>query len=429
LAFNAHAPQYASVSAVIATPTVLYVAGDFGSLGGKSRHVLAAVDARTGSVTGWEPSVSGENVTALALDSSRSILYLAGDVSEVDGQQRDALAAINARTGAVTAWDPRGFGDFSVLRVGPGGTVFAGGEIAFVGGARRHGLASITRAGALTAWDPALEGTVRALALRPDNSRLYVGGAFAPGDARLQRNLAVVDTSTGALHAFGGGTNSGVWAVAPSADGTTLYIGGAFVTVAGKRRTRLAALDATTGELLPWNSGANGLVRILLPTEDALYAGGDFASAGGLARARLVKLDRATGSATGWSPEPDDNVWALELRDETLYVGGEFGQIGGRSRNALAAVDAEGGDASSWDPNADGTVRVLRMSPDRTRLYAGGEFEKIGGVRRGYAEFALPRGSLTSWNPTGAFDAFALAFVPGSSLLVFGGETGLDVFG
>jgi hypothetical protein len=428
LSFNARAPQYASVSDLIATPTVLYVAGDFGSLGGKSRHLIAAVDARTGSVTAWEPSVSGDEVSALALDPARDIVYIAGDVTEVGGQRRDGLAAIDARTGAVTAWDPRALGDFSVLSVARGGTVFAGGDIAFVGGARRHGLASLTRAGSLTDWDPALDGTVRALALRPDKSRLYVGGAFAPGDARSQRNLAVVDTSTGALRAFGGGANSGVWAIAPSADGATLYIGGAFVTVAGKRRTRLAALDGTTGELLPWNSGANGLVRVLLPTEDALYAGGDFASAGGLARARLVKLDLATGAATGWNPDPDDNVWALELRDQTLYVGGEFGQIGGRSRNALAAVDVEGGDASSWDPNAEGTVRVLHLSPDRARLYAAGEFEEVGGLRRGYAEFVLPQGSLTSWNPA-AFDGYAIAFVPGSSVLVIGGDGGLDIFG
>jgi hypothetical protein len=53
----------------------------------------------------------------------------------------------------------------------------------------------------------------------------------------------------------------------------------------------------------------------------------------------------------------------------------------------------------------------------------------MGGVRRGYAEFALPQGSLTSWNPPSAFDGYALAFVPGSSVLVIGGESGLDFFG
>jgi WD40 repeat protein len=336
------------------------------------------------------------------------------------------LAALDARTGNVTPWDPRGLGTIDVL-VRSGGLLFAGGNIAFVGGSRRHGLAAIGSDGSLSDWNPQVDGVVRALALRPDNSRLYVGGAFAPGDAPTQRNLAVVDVSTGALHAFGGGTNSGVWALAPSTDGSTLYLGGAFVTVAGKRRVRLAALDATTGALLSWNSGANDLVRTLVSTDDALYVGGDFRSAGGLARARLVKLD-STGAALGWNPNPDDNVWTMQLREGTLYVGGEFGQVGGKARNQLAAVDVESGDASSWDPNADNTVRAVSLSPDRTRLLAAGAFEKMGSARRGYAEFTLPNGSLTGWSPAEAFDGYALAFEPRSGQLVIGGDGGVDVF-
>jgi WD40 repeat protein len=328
----------------------------------------------------------------------------------------------------VTPWDPRALGDVAVLTTGGGGIVFVGGNIAFVGGARRPGLASIGADGSISDWVPALDGTVRALALSPDKGRLYLGGAFAPEDARAQRNLAVVDVSTGALRAFGGGTNSGVWAIAPSADGSTVYIGGAFVSVAGKRRTRLAALEAHSGELLSWNSGANDLVRVLLPTADALYVGGDFASAGGLPRRRLVQLDPTTGEALGWNPEPDDNVWALALHDQKLYVGGEFGQIGGRTRNALAAVDVESGDATSWDPNADGTVRTLALSPDGQHLYAAGEFENIGRADRGYAEFSVADGSLTGWNPGLAFDGYSLTFGSVGLPLVIGGEGGVDVF-
>jgi hypothetical protein len=428
LAFNVHAPQYATVSNLALAGGLVYVAGDFTTLGGKSRHLLAALNERTGGVTDWEPNVAGDEITGLAVDAQRNTVYIAGELDEVGGQRRDALAALDARTGNVTPWDPRALGGIGVLAKGPGGVVFAGGKIAFVGGTRRHGLASFSPDGSLTDWDPALEGTVRSLALRPDNSRLYVGGAFAPGDVPGQRNLAVVDVSSGALHAFGGGTNSGVWTLATSADGSTLYIGGAFVTVAGKRRVRLAALDGTTGTLLAWNSGANDLVRTLLPTDDALFVGGDFRSAGGLARARLVKLDTETGAALGWNPDPDDNVWTMQLRDETLYVGGEFGQVGGRARNQLAAVDVESGSATSWDPNADDTVRALILSPDRTRLYAAGSFLKMGGRTRGYAEFTLPSGSLTGWNPPDAFDGYRFAFQPGSSMLVIGGEGGIDVF-
>lgn len=428
LAFNAHASRYDSIYDLVATSRSVFVAGDFSSLGGRSRHRLAALDPRTGAVMDWEPTVTGGDVTALAVDSRGTTVYIGGGLTAVGGERRDRLAAVDARTGAVTPWDPRALGDVAILATGRGGTVFVGGDIAFVGGARRPGLASIGSDGSISDWLPALEGTVRALALSPDKARLYVGGAFAPGDARAQRNLAVVDVSTGALHAFGGGTNSGVWAIAPSADGSTVYIGGAFVTVAGKRRTRLAALESQSGDLRSWNSGANDLVRVLLPTADVLYVGGDFASAGGLPRRRLVQLDTTTGEAVGWNPEPDDNVWALALHDQTMFVGGEFGQIGGRTRNALAAVDVESGDATSWDPNADGTVRALALSDDGQHLYAAGEFEKIGRADRGYAEFLVADGSLTGWNPGLAFDGYTLTVGPVGSPVVIGGESGVDVF-
>jgi hypothetical protein len=425
LAFDVHAPRYASVYAIAATASALYVAGDFSSLGGKSRHLVAAVDPRSGAVMDWDPSLTGDEVDAVAVGQGGAV-YVAGDFSEVGGQRRDRLAALDPRTGAVIGWDPPALGDIAVLATA-GEAVFVGGDIGSVGAVRRPGLAALGPDDSIADWTPPVTGFVRALALSPDGSRLYVGGAFAPGDAPAQRNLAVVDVASGALHAFGGGTSSGVWAIAPTADGARVYIGGAFVTVAGKRRTRLAALDPVTGEVQAWNSGANDLVRALLVTDDALYAGGDFASAGGLPRARLAKLDVATGAALGWNAEPDDNVWTLAIHGDTLYVGGEFGQIGGRPRNSLAALDVESGDASSWDPSADDTVRALRVSRDGSRLYAGGAFEQIGRAHRGYAEFSTANGSLTSWNPAG-FDGYTIDIAADGSPLVIGGEGGVDVF-
>jgi hypothetical protein len=426
LSFDVHPPRYAPVYAIAATASALYVAGDFSSLGGKSRHLVAAVDPRSGAVTDWDPSVTGDEVDAVAVGPGGAVC-VGGDFSEVDGQRRDRLAAVDPRTGAVTGWDPATLGDIAVIATA-GQTVFVGGDIGSVGATRRPGLAALRPDGSIVDWDPPLTGVVRALALSPEGSRLYVGGAFTPGDAPAQRNLAVVDVASGGLHAFGGGTSAGVWTIAPTADGTRVYIGGAFVTVAGKRRTRLAALDPASGEVQAWNSGGNDLVRVLIPTDDVLYVGGDFTSAGGLPRARLAKLDPTTGAAFGWNAEPDDSVWALALRGDTVFVGGEFGQIGGRTRNGLAALDVESGDATSWDPSADDTVRAVRLSRDGGRLYAAGAFEKMGRASRGYAEFSTGDGSLTGWSPVTAFDGYAIDTGFDGSPLVIGGDGGVDVF-
>ena len=92
--------------------------------------------------------------------------------------------------------------------------IFVGGDIGSVGAARRAGLAAIDTGGEVSAWEPSATGEVDALAPSPDDSRVYVGGAFTSKDAPKLRNLAVIDVASGTLRAFGGGVNSDVRAIA-----------------------------------------------------------------------------------------------------------------------------------------------------------------------------------------------------------------------
>jgi hypothetical protein len=409
-----------SVDELLATRNTLFITGDFTSVGRTSRHLLAAVNAQTGTVSDWDPAVTGDDVSALALDASSDTLYFGGDLSKVGGQRRDGLAAVDARTGAVRPWDPSAFGFVYALARGAGGVVFVGGEIGSVGAERRAGLAALDADGQVSAWQPSETGEVDALALSPDGSRMYVGGRFTPKNAPAQKNFAVIDVASGTLRAFGGGVSSDVRAIAPSPDGSIVYIGGKFGAVAGQRRPHLAALDTRTGQLTSWNPGTDNLVRAVLAAPDALYVGGLFTSAGGLPRAGLAKLDLQSGAPYAWDPEPDNHdVWALERRDHTLYVGGTFDAIGGKPWRKLAGLDTDSGAATPWDPNPDHLVRVLKLSSDG-RLYAGGGFEKIGRAQRGCAEFT-PDGSLSSWSPLNPFDAYTITLAPDGAI-VFGGE-------
>jgi trimeric autotransporter adhesin len=410
----------AGVDDLLATRDSLFIAGDFNSVRRTPRNLLAAVNPQTGAVTDWDPHVTGDLVDPLALDLSSDTLYFGGDLSTVGGQRRDGLAAVDARTGVVRPWDPRTFGEIDALAQGAGDVVFVGGEIGSVGATRRAGLAAIDADGEVSAWAPSATGEVDALAPNPDDSRVYVGGAFTTKGAPKQKNFAFIDVASGTLRAFGGGVNSNVRAIAPSPDGSTVYIGGKFGSVAGQRRPHLAALNARTGELTSWNPGADNLVRALVAAPDALYVGGDFSSAGGLPRAGLAKLDLHSGANFAWDPEPDNHdVFALERRDQTLYVGGTFDAIGGMPRRKLAALDTDSGAATSWAPNPDHLVRVLKLSSDG-HLYAGGGFEKIGRAQQGCAEFT-PDGSLSSWTPPNPFDVYTITLAPDGAI-VFGGE-------
>ena len=111
----------------------------------------------------------------------------------------------------------------------------------------------------------------------------------------------------------------------------------------------------------------------------------------------LTPARAASGAATtpgvswGTAPGPEGRaqlVLAMQPVGGTVYLGGMFtGMVPpagdsrpGVTRNRLAALDVASGALLPWDPDANGIVRALALSADRTKLYVGGDFKKIGGV-------------------------------------------------
>lgn len=98
------------IYALTASPTRVYVAGAFTSVGNVKRQFLAALDANTGRLLAWRgPRFSfnlagSTNVSALTLAGSR--LYVGGLFESVDGKRRYYLAALNPSTGALLPWKP-----------------------------------------------------------------------------------------------------------------------------------------------------------------------------------------------------------------------------------------------------------------------------------------------------------------------------------
>src|SRR5919107_203264 len=87
----------------------VYLGGDFTHVDGVPRSHLAAVDATTGALTGWDPNAGGSNPSgrAPASSPSGSRIYAGGAFTSIGGTSRGRLAAIDASTGAlVTAWNP-----------------------------------------------------------------------------------------------------------------------------------------------------------------------------------------------------------------------------------------------------------------------------------------------------------------------------------
>lgn len=137
------------------------------------------------------------------------------------------------------------------------------------------------------------------------------------------------------------------------------------------------------------------------------YLGGEFTKmvspTGSKAyRNYLAAINGDTGNLTSWNPKASGKVWALELSaDRTkLYVGGDFSKIGDRSVSKVARIDLATGkvDSSFKARSVKGRVRALKL--DGGRLYVGGEFGSIDGQSRPkVAALDAASGALLPWTP------------------------------
>lgn len=186
--------------------------------------------------------------------------------------------------------------------------------------------------------------------------------------------------------------------------GDTVYAGGDFTQVRGPggsptvAKTRVAAFDRVTGAVRTgFTANANGFVRKLATDGTRLFLGGSFTTINGVTRQRLAAVDPTTGAVNpSWTANTNSHVYAMKVSGSRLLVGGAFTTVGGSSRNYIAAVSTTTGAVDpAFNPNANYTILAITASPDGTRVYAGGEFSRIGGGSRRYiATLSATTGAL-----------------------------------
>jgi trimeric autotransporter adhesin len=397
--------------ALSADGKTLYVGGPFGgSIGGQTRHDLAALSTADGTATSFSPEPSSE-VNALAVSPDGGGLGVGGSFTWFP-VERHNLAAINVDTGEVTSFNPDPDSDVRAFAVSPDGeTLYVGGGFHSVGGQSRNSIAALstTDGTALSSFNPGfdIDNSVSSLALSPDGTTLYVGGAFGYiGGQTDSPYLAAVSTSDGsALASFRPDPDCNVNQIALSSDGQTLYFDGCFGSVGTQTRHNLAAVATADGSVVPsFDPEPSGAVGPLALSSDGqtLYAGGAFYAIGGLSRDYLAALSTANGSAlAAFDPNPNANGYldalALSSDGQTLYAGGDFTSIGGQSRNYLAALRTADGSALSFNPSPSASVDSLTLSG--SDLYVGGSFGGFA-TTKGAAYLAripgTPQATITS---------------------------------
>jgi hypothetical protein len=261
-------------------------------------------------------------------------------------------------------------------------TLYICGNFTQVGGQTRKYVAALDAlSGSLLGWNPNPSGYVNALSV--NGTTVYVGGDFDTIAGQPRSNIAAFDAPTGNLTSW---NPSATWRVeAIAARGRTVYVGGGLSRIGGKDRNNIAALDSATGEALDWNPNANKPLFGLSVNGTTVYALGEFDTVGGQRRNSLAAIDALTGAVMPWDPVPNKRVRCLAVSGGVTYAGGYFDVIGGQSRKFIAALDTLG-NALPWNPEAYGYA-VETMTASGGAVYAAGSVTSLGrGV--GHPNFA-----------------------------------------
>ncbi|MFI0480927.1 hypothetical protein [Actinomadura sp. 9N215] len=210
----------------------------------------------------------------------------------------------------------------------------------------------------------------------------------------------------------------------------------------------------TADDLPTWQT--DGVVWSLAVVGDVVYAGGNFdhirppGTAPGdpreQPRRNLAAFDAATGEPLPWAPVVEgtpftsttpqndcddlgddrwvcDAVWEVKPSPDgtRLYAGGDFTKIDGLRRGKIASFDLASGALTAFQHEMSSRVTALAVTP--TTVYAGGYFITVDGTsRQRLAAFTATDGALTAWTPTADRGVHAMLASPDGSRIVIGGD-------
>ena len=181
---------------------------------------------------------------------------------------------------------------------------------------------------------PALDGPVNTIV--QISNRIYTGGAFTgllTGN-QILNNLAYWDTTTYLWRSVGNGVSAYVSAL-EYATSSSLYVGGAFITGGNTTLNRIGLLDTSTDTWTQLvglsNVGFNGVVRSLNYVSGTVYVTGTFSatSSSSINLGRVAKLNTSNqieqiANVSLSHVGMNGNVYATLFISPRVYFGGSF---------------------------------------------------------------------------------------------------------
>lgn len=341
---------------------------------GIPRANLLAYDLHTGVlIADWAPTLNAQGHVIGASDDG-STIYVGGDFTVANGQDRRRLVALDASSGAlVSGFAPDVNGRVAAMDV-DGSTLYIGGAFTSVNGAPRNRLAALDAAdGAPSAWAPIANRDVVGIVAPSGSGRVVVSGTFSTLNFTQQWGMGALDAMTGAVLPWPVNTiiknrGSGSYISSLDSDGTLVFGSATAFQVqfpdAGFEGH--FAADLATGQLV-WITGCRGDGYDVAVSGEVLYWVGHSHDCGMLdanpsvdpLHYQRAQALRAAGSPDGltnaispneawwphegrpateilhWLPHPSSGFytgqfqgpWTVEANDDYVVLGGEFPRV------------------------------------------------------------------------------------------------------
>ncbi|MEZ0490676.1 hypothetical protein AB2L28_00310 [Kineococcus sp. TBRC 1896] len=366
------------------------------------RANILAYDLVTGKLlTTFDASL---NADGLGITSSPdgSRVYVVGNFTKANGQNRYRIAALDARTGAlVPGFNPQV--DYRARAVvATGGTVYVGGQFSVANKTARSRLAAFSAAtGALLPWAPAADNEVFGLVV-PTSGSVVAAGRFTTLNGENHYGTGALDPVTGATRPWAAssvvrnaGADAAIYSLAT--DGATVYGTGYQYKSSGEGNFEGSfAADGSTGAIR-WVAGCSGDTYSVQPIGGVVYTVGhphDCSPIGGWPQTDPYGYQRAlatTADARGtnskgtfagkpapgllnWWPTLDvgtftgqvQAAWSVTGNGSYVSLGGEFPKVNNVAQQGIVRMAVR-----TIAPNREGPTYQADFAPALTSTASG----------------------------------------------------------
>ncbi len=366
----------------------------------------------------------GYNQTAgRSLAYANNVVYLMGWLRGFYPVGREFIFALDSNRN-LKSWYPSLNGSVSTMLV-TSNTVYVAGSFTTVTGTNSSGarerLAAFDFDGNLLPWAPRVNGSVNALAINPEGTVIYAGGAFTTTSDSNRQRLAAFDLNGNTL-AWDPGASSTVntIVVGPSGITTSIFVGGSFTKVANTTRNRIAAIDPNGVLIGSWNPAMGSTVNTLefdqTGSTSSIFVGGSFTTvSSSVARNRAAAIDM-NGKATQWNPNITGTVSDIEITTTSVYLVGSITSVSGTARTGFVELDKTSGTIKGYDLNIGGSTSAAVSLITENSFFVGASFfNSYFGydrkMRGPFGEFELHRAGFVSSASTVAENVGTVTFV------------------